>query len=228
MSWSCYGYSLQFTWSIDGPIRRDIVAHEDPDARRGLFPFHNLGHSVSLRVRAPPPDGLYRIGRWDREFADSPLEHSGFELPVPLSRNGPPAAPAGSPCSNRRDRADAAVVLTPKVGPAVRIRFPPATSPQTLGPSVIRILWWDQRFESAFLQQPVCLSGWFSPARRAPRRRSKPRRASAAPTAPAKMRAAFAPVEAGSAESPFPVTVLMPAARLQTVAPSGRDLRPIN
>ena len=58
----------------------------------------------------------------------------GFELPVPLSRNGPPAAPAGSPCSNRRDRADAAVVLTPKVGPAVRIRFPPAASLQTLGP----------------------------------------------------------------------------------------------
>src|SRR5712671_1673260 len=64
----------------------------------------------------------------DRGFADSPLEQSGFELPVPLSRNGPPAAPAGSPCSNRRDRADAAVVLTPKVGPAVRIRFPPAAS----------------------------------------------------------------------------------------------------
>jgi hypothetical protein len=33
---------------------------------------------------------------WDREFADSPLEQSGFELPVPLSRNGLGGAAGGN------------------------------------------------------------------------------------------------------------------------------------
>src|SRR5690349_6167609 len=89
------------------------------------------GKTAAGKASLVPTLGQHIEG--DREFADSPLEQSGFELPVPLSGNGPPAAPAGSPSSNRRDRADAKVVLTPKVGPAVRIRFLPAASQQTFG-----------------------------------------------------------------------------------------------
>jgi len=57
-----------------------------------------------------------------------------------------------------------------QAGPGVRIRFPPAASQQRtvrgpelpmlrFQPKETRIHKWDQEFESAFLQQPVCLSG---------------------------------------------------------------------
>src|SRR5712671_5659832 len=73
----------------------------------------------------------------DREFADSLLEESGFEPLVPPATEMLIELVRGITYATRmlavgRHRAGAAVVLTLK---------------------------WDQRFESAFLQQSVCLSG---------------------------------------------------------------------
>src|SRR5690242_16506756 len=66
-------------------------------------------------------------GGRDREFADSPLEESGFEPLVPLqTRHNRGTGPMHPSCILIPLAIESASLL--QVGPAVRIRFPPAES----------------------------------------------------------------------------------------------------
>jgi hypothetical protein len=60
----------------------------DPPGQRGLCRSPGVNRRAGARIRILRQLGiagrrcLYRTGRWDREFADSPLEGTGFEPSV--------------------------------------------------------------------------------------------------------------------------------------------------
>ena len=61
------------------------------------------------------------------KFADSPLEQAGFEPPVPRLFRSWPGRPGNDLDQREGD------TLPFRGGPTVRIRFPPAESPRTIG-----------------------------------------------------------------------------------------------
>src|SRR5205814_5508938 len=48
----------------------------------GVAPLCASTYRPICAFEPPPLDGLYRIGRWDREFADSPLEEAVTSEPL--------------------------------------------------------------------------------------------------------------------------------------------------
>jgi hypothetical protein len=125
------------TWRPSVSVNRNRLGGFAALSRFRFGRFPRCGLALLSPCLAIVPVGLQIIGPvpsatcWDREFADSPLERTGFEPPVPLLQRA--LLLAGHPGRRHENRNQLAprgplTAVSFSVGPRVRIRLPPAAS----------------------------------------------------------------------------------------------------
>jgi hypothetical protein len=125
------------TWRPSVSVNRNRLGGFAALSRFRFGRFPRCGLALLSPCLAIVPVGLQIIGPvpsatcWDREFADSPLERTGFEPPVPLLQRA--LLLAGHPGRRHENRNQLAprgplTAVSFSVGPRVRIRLPPAGS----------------------------------------------------------------------------------------------------